>query len=272
MPTSTLIIIITMIVMSLVLVLGILGYVFYTLYIYMVYKHTIIIRQIANGRVIIKEDLAKTHLDKRNNTKRWKLKKEKDKELKIINIPPQKIIDVKNNGRYFVECYRTDNGDIIWVHDKAEVGEIPKDYDKDKKVPNEILNIESDEERNRAIFAWKDSIKHQYMKDNNIKATFEPITSNQRIIHFQHLQQANSRKKQTRAEVIQAIVNVTMAVLMFIIIIMHLVMWDTISEPFVEKEKEKTLQLQALNEGLKSITELQGEVQVLKDNRDKPPD
>jgi len=80
------------------------------------YKHIIRIKEMADGRKIIIEDKAKDHKDKKGNWY-WKLKKEKDKEKRLIPVPPSAAIELNNKGQKCVEFYRVETGEVVFIND-----------------------------------------------------------------------------------------------------------------------------------------------------------
>ena len=83
------------------------------------YKHKVIIREIANDRRIIRIDRACEFKDG-SGIQFWKLKKERDKLKKFIPTPPDKSIEITNKGKKFIEVYRTEQGEYVFIQDKND--------------------------------------------------------------------------------------------------------------------------------------------------------
>lgn len=89
----------------------------YALYYIMSFKHTLIVRDIVNGRKIVTKYKWKEAKDKKKNT--WlmttfgKIKKP---------LPPSKAIELTPKGKKFVEAWRgEDNDTLIWVNDDFDL-------------------------------------------------------------------------------------------------------------------------------------------------------
>lgn len=80
------------------------------------YKHIVQIREIVNGRKIIKYDRARDFEDD-DKSRWWKLKKEKDKNLKLLEVPSGECIEIDNKGRKNVVVYRDSSGSVKFAND-----------------------------------------------------------------------------------------------------------------------------------------------------------
>lgn len=82
------------------------------------FRHNVRIKELAKGRKIIIDEKARDYKDKDGN-KWWRLKKEGDKEKRLIPIPPPTAIEINAKGKKCVECYRTETGEIIYLEDNT---------------------------------------------------------------------------------------------------------------------------------------------------------
>ena len=83
------------------------------------YKHKVIIREVINDRRIIDIDRAKDFKDETGVTY-WKLKKEKNKDKKLIPTPPSESIELTNKGKKLIEVYRNEEGEYIFIKDEND--------------------------------------------------------------------------------------------------------------------------------------------------------
>lgn len=83
------------------------------------YKHKVIIRDLANKRKIITIDKAKTWLDDKK-IEHWKLRHEKDMIKRLMPVPPNDAIEITKHGKKFVECYRTEQGEYVYITDTID--------------------------------------------------------------------------------------------------------------------------------------------------------
>jgi len=99
-----------------ILIIGIVAFLGYFLWWIAQYnKVKIVIRRIADGRVIVVQDKARI-IKKKGQPIRWKLLKLKD----FIPVPPDRAIEITSKGKYFVEAYYTEDGEFIYINDKIE--------------------------------------------------------------------------------------------------------------------------------------------------------
>lgn len=105
----------------LIVAIGSLLYLVYYLY---TFKHTLIIREIINGRKIVYKHKWKMVKDKNNI--RWlitpfrKLKKQ---------LPPTESIDITNKAKKWVEAWRGDDAEtFVWCHDNFDYSDFKKTH------------------------------------------------------------------------------------------------------------------------------------------------
>lgn len=147
-------------ILNLVLVLlGIVlvGIISYIIYDGMSYKHTAIIKENNKGTELRRILKAKEYIDKDGNVK-WKVKKIKES----IPRPPNQAITLNDKGRFTVEFYQLDGGEIKPVIDNG--------YFKENQ--DEFIRMS------------------------------KPVTPSQRHIIISEIQKANRDKKKTIAELI----------------------------------------------------------------------
>lgn len=215
------------------------------------FNKVVILRDIVNGRVIIKQDKAAEIKDKTNKVTYWKLLKEKDPIKKRMPVPPSTAIDITTKGTMFVETYRTQNGHYAFIKDKGAVAEIPKNMYKD--VPQEIENIEDLEEKSHALQAWKTKTKEDWMKEHNVQEAFEPLTTDQRVLLIKNIQDAEERKTNSIWSNLPQLAAIASVV---IIVVSLLVFYADIAEPVITARQigENELKIQ------QSISETQKEI------------
>jgi len=97
-------------------ILAVIGVFVYVLIENKKYKHIVQIREIVNGRKIIKYDRARDFEDD-DKSRWWKLKKEKNKNLKLLEVPSGECIEIDNKGRKNVVVYRDSTGSVKFAND-----------------------------------------------------------------------------------------------------------------------------------------------------------
>jgi len=79
------------------------------------YNVEVVIRRLTSkGRVIQKDKGALLYTD--DKYKVFKLLKSKDK----LNVPHQDVLDLKSNGKYFLEAYADEEGNYWWIKDRGK--------------------------------------------------------------------------------------------------------------------------------------------------------
>jgi len=159
------------------------------------YKHTVIIRELANNRKFIIRDKACIITDS-NKTVWWKLKKEKDKIKKLMPTPPPESIELTKRGKKWVEAYRTDNGEYIFIQDTAKINDIPQEVlDEIENIPDDIKAIQSKEVQKLEYEKRKNMILKKWREENNIIKPLKPFSTNQRIALVNGIKKAEIRKR-----------------------------------------------------------------------------
>lgn len=83
------------------------------------YKHRIEIRELVQGRKRIKHDLARDFTDS-DGGNFWRLKGEKDRVKKFLEVPPEEAIEIDYKGRKCVTLYRDETGSYLYLVDKRK--------------------------------------------------------------------------------------------------------------------------------------------------------
>lgn len=79
------------------------------------YKHIVKVRIITNDRKYIFEDKAREVLQ--DGVPFWKLKKRKD----LLTVPPPEATEITQKGKFFAECYYTEEDGYKWIQDSGSV-------------------------------------------------------------------------------------------------------------------------------------------------------
>jgi hypothetical protein len=99
---------------------------------YFSFKFNIVIRDVVNGRKIIKYDKAKV-VSGKTGIHFWKFRGLGDR----VPEPPSRCIEVDSKGRKFCEFYRLSDGTLIPGKDEFEEQNIKKDFPQFKPFPTE---------------------------------------------------------------------------------------------------------------------------------------
>jgi len=93
---------------------GLLGYLGFMLFGFFKYKHRMVVRQVTRDKLYIIYD--KVKVIKIEGVDYWQLKKLKD----IIPVPPSYAIDITKKGKFFVEAYRNENAEYVYIKDSVD--------------------------------------------------------------------------------------------------------------------------------------------------------
>lgn len=112
------------------------------------YNVEVIIRKITSkGRVIKKDKGALLYT--KDKYKVFKLLKTKD----LLNVPKIDVIDVKTNGKYFVEAYADEEGNYWWIKDRGKIHSFaPVSTNRNNILANQFRKAEQKSK------TWKDNI------------------------------------------------------------------------------------------------------------------
>jgi len=161
------------------------------------YKQKVIIREIVNGRKYVITDRAKEFTDN-EKVVWWKLRKEKDKIKKLMPMPPPEATEITKRGKKFVEVYRTEMGEYIFINDTGNIKPIPKeivDEIEDIKNREDVKGIYDDKEKEIKINQIKQKIITEWRTKNNIIQPLKPLTKEQRMSLVNSIKKAEIRKK-----------------------------------------------------------------------------
>lgn len=135
-------------------VLSVLGYVVYVIYMTKKYKHVVQIREIVNGRKIIRYDRAKDFVDD-DKSAWWRLKKERDPLLKNLEVPSSECIELDNKGRKNVVLYRDSNGNSVFGADSTADFSSIKDFNPVTSSDRVVMINQIKKAENRSKRDWK---------------------------------------------------------------------------------------------------------------------
>jgi hypothetical protein len=161
----------------------------------------------------------------------WVLDKEPIKELKRMPIPPAKAINISKGGKKSVEAIRTETGEYIFLDRKILLNELPFN-----DVPEQLLDLKDENERNKLIGQWKKTKFNEWRKNNKgilLEDTYEPLTSKQRMILMHNFEKANLRKGWNWKENIVPIVSIGM---LGMVVIALFIFWGDIAKPAIESK------------------------------------
>jgi len=255
------------IILGIIIFVGILVYILYI----KSFKKEVIIRELINGRVIIKRDKARTKKDKKG-VMWWQLREEKDKDKKFMPVPPAGVIDIDAKGKEFVEVYRTENGMYIFLKDMCRVAEIPKDLLKG--VPEEFLNIQDTEKREKAIREWKEFRIAEWKREKGVVEAFQPFTTQQRVLTVNSIMDAQERRGNSMWENIPQLAALGALV---IIVVCLMIFWADIAKPVIEAKEMSTSQLSMMKEIVQTQKDMALDIQTFKSEQtpnkkaDTPP-
>lgn len=221
-------------------ILGILAVclVIYFIWLRMQYKHKIRIRQLANKRTSPYDDFAREKKDKDGNIW-WYLWSSREK----FPVPPNKAVEIGSKGLKYVEAYRTETGEIIYLTDNPKV----------KHISQDILSIRDPDERKKKIMALH--------ADGEVLDFFKPLTTNQRLIYIDQIRKAQERKGKDWKDYIMPIASMG---ILIIFVISLMIFWGDMVKPFMEMA-DKQLALTTLqNEQLELLRDIKNDVQYLR--------
>jgi hypothetical protein len=167
----------------------------------------------------------------------WKLSGEKDKERKILDLPPEECIEIDHKGRKYAECYRFESGEIVWIRDDFKASKSIPIYDIED-MPIDIKKIydnEKDISKQKEIYDnWRKNKIKNWIKDNKIIAPYQPVTTNQRMTYFANIKKAEQRKGFDWKEKIVPIVAISGLVMM---VLGLMIFWGEIAAPALQAGK-----------------------------------
>ena len=208
------------------------------------YKHIVRIKEVINGRRIVKDDKARDYKDAEGVTW-WRLAKEKDKEKRLLPLPPSQAIELNYKGKKVVEVYRTESGEYIYLQDTGAVAEIPPDLYK--KIPKEFNLIHDKDERDIKVNEWKKETLKTWRNEKGVIAAYDPLTTAQRIALIHNIRKAEIRRGKSWSENLPLFVGIGAVV---ILVISLMVFWGDIAKPTLDAQQGwkviETIQLEQL--------------------------
>lgn len=223
------------------------------------FKHTVIIKELVKGRKIITRDKAKdTVID---GVSYWVLFKEKNKEIKLMPVPPAEAIEVTTKGRKWVEAYRTETGEYIFIKDDGQVAEKPKNL---FKMPKEIEKIKDQEERAAVYDTWKAKKLKEWQDDNRVITAYEPLTSKQRLILINNIRKAHDRKSFSWQQNLPMLAGLGALVL---IVVCLMIFYGEIAKPVIDMHDRELGYETMRTEQLKILRDIKQEIQTIGEER-----
>lgn len=229
------------------------------------FKHKVIMKDVVGGRVIIRIFKAKEFTDT-DKSSWWKLSGEKNKEKKLIPVPPEKVIDIDHKGKKIVQCYRFETGEIVWVRDDWAIEEPPTFEVLPQEILDKVEETKSSTDKKEIIDTYKKSEIDKWKKNNKVITPFQPVTSNQRMGYFSNIKKAESRKGFDWKE---KIVPITAITGLMLIVIMGMIMWGEIAAP-VLSANDQAIEMRKLDvEQLTLLSEIKQGIQRIDDRVDR---
>jgi len=222
-----------------VIVLGVIGVVAFYFFYVSQFKHTIIIKKIVNGRKLVGSDKFREITDKNGNV--WYQLKRRRKN---VPRPPSGAVEITAKGCMYVMAYETESGELIYGKDTADV----------KEVPKEIMDMEDGDKKSKALEDWR--------KKNKTIDSYQPLTTNQRLILINQIAKSQARRKTHWKDMILPITGIAALV---IIIVALLAFWGEIAEPALQANKQAITMQELENEKLQLIRDLKYDIQTLDD-------
>lgn len=185
------------------------------------FKHTVIIRDVAHGRVIITAKKAREYTDKKGVIW-WSLRGVKNKEDRLMDVPHSKCIDTDAKGRKWVEVYKLSTGGYVPIYDKANIALIPDDV---TTIANSTMIKEREEifnknpeglERDQKIDRWKQKVIDTWCKEHDYDKAFHPFSTQDRQAIVNNIKDAQERKHKGIMEQLPAMVTVGMLALVVV--------------------------------------------------------
>lgn len=240
------------------------------------YKHYVRIKELVNGRKVIKDDKARDFV--RDGVNFWQLRKEKNREQKLMPVPPPEAIELSYRGKKCVECYRTQTGEYIFLQDTGNVGQFPMELLNEP--PEGITELEDGDEKTKQLMEWAQEVRDQWCKENNIIEAYQPLTTKQRLILISNIKKAESRRGKSWREHLPMIVGISAVVILCLALF---VFWGEMAKPVLEARQigiqEQRLRIESMEimrdikQGVQSIGSKQDKLEKRIENmEDIPPD
>ena len=228
------------------------------IYLILKYKHRVRIREIIKGRKVIFDYKAR---DKTvDGVHYWRIAGEKQKERRLIPVPPTEAIEINSKGKKVIEAYRFPTNEVSYIKDTAQVEEPPEILYSDDLLPDDIINIEDEKEREKEIQLFRTEILAQWKKDNHIIEAFQPLTTVQRSTMVHQLVKAEQRKKNSLWDSIPQVVSIAAAVLLVVCL---MIFWGDIAKPVLDGKEINRINMEIQRETVEILREVKQGIQVI---------
>ena len=194
------------------------------------FKYRVAIRDVVNGRAIVKLVKAREFTDKKG-VNYWKLKGIRNPDERLMDVPDSRCIDTDEKGNKWVEVYRLPTGGYIPIYDLANLGTIPDDIDSiasTKQLEAKELIIKENKEgleRDQKILAWKKSVIALWIKENGFDKAFRPFTTQDRQAVVNNIKDAQERKHKGFMEQLPSIVAIGSMALIIVCLLIFAPDW-----------------------------------------------
>lgn len=224
-------------------------------------KFRVRVKELVQGRKIVRDYRAFPYTDT-EKVSWWKLMGERDKMKKLIPLPPEEAIELSHKGKKCTECYRFEDGTIIFCKDDKDVVTPPENLYSDipKEILEQIKEAKEQSKKKEILDNWKKDKFKQWVTSNNIVVPTEPINTKTRMLYLNNIKKAEARKKTDWTTQLPTIVSVAGFILLLIAL---MIFYGEIAAPVLKAneqaitmEKLHTEQLQILKEiklGVQSI-------------------
>ncbi len=224
------------------LVLAIVGGLLFYIFSMSKFKHKFRIKEVINGRKIVRDDRARDYKTK-DGVIYWRLLKRKEN----IPVPPPEAIELDSKGRKCVEAYRLETGEYIFIKDVSEV------------IPRKIIEIENEKKREEEIKKWA--------KDKTVIEAFQPLTTKQRLIMINQIKKAQERRTMKWQDYILPVVGIGAVV---ILVVALMIFYGDMAKPLLEMGDKLNAHAQIQKNQLEIIQEIKQDIQVIRDEKSPP--
>ena len=139
------------------MIVAIVGLVVFIILDVLKFKHRVEVREIINGRKIIRHYKARDYVDN-DKVNWWKLKGEKRNEFKLLPVPPSESIEINWKGKKCVTVYRDCYGSVKFAKDPtSSLGDV-KEYKPLTSSQRVILVNQLRKAESRGGKDWKQNL------------------------------------------------------------------------------------------------------------------
>jgi hypothetical protein len=208
------------------------------------FKNRVVIRDVINNRVRVQIDRVRIYKDRNNGGTYWHFKTNRAH----ISAPPAEAVEIKSDGTFLAEAYRTTTGEYIWIKDRINVSmleELPEEFNKEEDI----------EKRQKLISDWR-----KKRGITNPLEAFQPLTNNQRIIFLQQIKKAQERKSKRWQDMLVPIVSI---VSLTVIVICLMIFYGDIAKPVLTAQANQIEYQRLQTEQTKILQEINNHVQSI---------